>query len=241
MGSYIFQLPSHKIDQTIFEGSGSNINSSSEIFGLPDNGFRAKIIAPDSLCFEAGNDITLQIKVINKSDVVWPGYAKTRVYPIQLGNHWFDENHNLLLLDDGRSPLQQDLNPLEEIEFSIKVRAPIKKGLYLLEFDMVQEGIAWFKDKGSESVTVPVQIIETQPTIPHSQYNNSKTMNPNIQDIQGEHTDILIPVIEMHGIPQDEVIALIEKQGGKVIDIQRDNSAGSDWESYRYLYFKMLK
>ncbi len=44
--------------------------------------------------------------------------------------------------------------------------------------------------------------------------------------------------IEMHYIPKEKVVGLIENNGGKILDIVSDYWAGSDWESFRYCVTK---
>lgn len=44
--------------------------------------------------------------------------------------------------------------------------------------------------------------------------------------------------MEMYGIPRKEVIQFTEKNKGIIIDIQEDQRAGSEWESYRYCVTK---
>jgi dethiobiotin synthetase len=46
------------------------------------------------------------------------------------------------------------------------------------------------------------------------------------------------PEMEMHGIRKNEVILLIEGQGGIIVDIQEDASLGETWKSYRYCFTK---
>jgi len=41
-------------------------------------------------------------------------------------------------------------------------------------------------------------------------------------------------LIEMNGIPRDEVVSLVEANGGVALDITQDTSAGGGWTSYRY-------
>ena len=43
------------------------------------------------------------------------------------------------------------------------------------------------------------------------------------------------PHVVMRGIPQQEVVQLLAEHGGEVMDIAADESAGPEWESYRYL------
>ncbi len=40
--------------------------------------------------------------------------------------------------------------------------------------------------------------------------------------------------LEMHGIDQKAVIALVESSGGEVFHIENDDSAGKEWKSWRY-------
>ena len=42
------------------------------------------------------------------------------------------------------------------------------------------------------------------------------------------------PVMDMHGIPQEKVLRLLAANGGRVIDIQPDESADAAWQSFRY-------
>lgn len=46
------------------------------------------------------------------------------------------------------------------------------------------------------------------------------------------------PVMEMHAVPQDEVLKLIRIGGGKIVNIQDDFSCGDDWLSFRYFITK---
>ena len=42
------------------------------------------------------------------------------------------------------------------------------------------------------------------------------------------------PLIEMHGMRRNEVEALLERSGARLLEAQQDDSSGSDWLSYRY-------
>ncbi|MBD0371191.1 MAG: class I SAM-dependent methyltransferase [Pyrinomonadaceae bacterium] len=46
------------------------------------------------------------------------------------------------------------------------------------------------------------------------------------------------PVMEMYAVPRDEVLKLIQDNGGKVINVQDDFSCGPDWVSFRYFITK---
>ena len=42
----------------------------------------------------------------------------------------------------------------------------------------------------------------------------------------------------MFALPRDRVVAILEGRGGRLVDIESYNSAGEEWESYRYFVTK---
>ena len=42
------------------------------------------------------------------------------------------------------------------------------------------------------------------------------------------------PWMDVYGIPKHRVIALLEREGARVLDVQPNDSAGPEWTSYRY-------
>lgn len=46
------------------------------------------------------------------------------------------------------------------------------------------------------------------------------------------------PVMELHGIPMEQVIALLQAAGGRLVDVQRYDVCGPSWKSYRYVLTK---
>jgi hypothetical protein len=99
----------------------------------------------------AGLKETIYVKLRNLGNGTWPALAKPDgSYRLSMGNHWLDENNKPLVHDDGRSTLLYDLAPGEEIELPLTVIAPAQPGNYVLEIDVVQEGVAWFASKNSK-------------------------------------------------------------------------------------------
>src|SRR5207249_6792238 len=96
---------------------------------------------------------TIYVKVRNTGEGVWPALADSGGnYRLAAGNHWLSESNVAVVNDDGRSVLLYDLKPGEEIEIPLTVTAPVEAGTYVLDIDMVQEGVAWFATKGSKSL-----------------------------------------------------------------------------------------
>jgi hypothetical protein len=120
---------------------------------LPASAFQASIASqsiPTSL--ERGSKATVYFTVKNISTVIWPMLGLT------FGNHWLASNGKVLVNDDARTGLAFDLRPGETVELPLTVTAPSASGNYILELDMVQEGVAWFSGRGSKSLRVDIKV-----------------------------------------------------------------------------------
>ncbi|AOY80290.1 condensation domain-containing protein [Moorena producens JHB] len=133
-----------------------------------EKAYRAEFVAQQSLVASAGETISIPITVKNISPVTW---LSTHKSAIRLGNHWLDQTTEVIQWSDGRVDLPSDLPPGEEIELSLQVTTPVKSGHYWLELDLVEEGITWFKDFGSQTTTVEVSVNPEQETITLEQDN----------------------------------------------------------------------
>jgi 4-amino-4-deoxy-L-arabinose transferase-like glycosyltransferase len=131
---------------------------------LSEGGFRAELRAldvPEHMPAKA--HVKIRIAVRNTGDSVW--LARERgLSPFQLsaGNHWLDADGRTVTHDDGRGALPRDLAPGDEAEITFTVNAPHRPGDYLLEIDMLQEGVSWFALKGSKTLRVPVRVGSSQ-------------------------------------------------------------------------------
>src|SRR5690606_8877649 len=59
----------------------------------------------------------------------------------------------------GRTPLTRRVRRGERIPLRLDVVAPHKPGRYLLEVDLVEEGICWFADVTSSPLQIPVHVL----------------------------------------------------------------------------------
>lgn len=62
------------------------------------------------------------------------------------------------MFEGERTLLSHDLDPTETISLDCAVSVPGSPGFYILEFDMVQEFVAWFKDRGSTTARLLVSV-----------------------------------------------------------------------------------
>jgi glucose/arabinose dehydrogenase len=127
---------------------------------LPADGFKATISVPEApSTIKAGEKVLLQVKVKNNGPALWPAIGQPdHKYQVNLGNHWYDRNEKPLVNDDARSPLPRDIQPNEEVTLPLRVTAPAAPGDYVLELDMVQELVGWFKQKGGQTFKLKVKV-----------------------------------------------------------------------------------
>lgn len=127
---------------------------------LPESAFRAQLslLAPPTV-LRVDAQATVRVRIKNMSDVLWPGRRwNAEMFQVSVGNHWLDRNGKIIVNDDGRAPLTRVLRPGDEVEISLNINAPHQAGDYLLELDMLQEGVSWFGLKGSPTVRQPLRI-----------------------------------------------------------------------------------
>ena len=127
---------------------------------LPDSAYKAAItlVNPAPQTMKAGETGSLKVKVKNMGNVAWPALTPGAKYRVTLGNHWLDKNGKQLVLDDGRADLPHDIKPAEEADLSITVTAPKTPGDYVLELDLVHEGLTWFTAHGSQTVKTNIKV-----------------------------------------------------------------------------------
>ncbi|MBC7931416.1 MAG: hypothetical protein H7Z38_12710, partial [Rubrivivax sp.] len=121
---------------------------------LDDDAFVAGLSVSDlPATMQPGQRAAIRVAVKNASEFVWPARGrKDSVYVIGVGDTWFAADGETLVNSlDGRSTLPRDLWPGESAEMTLQIVAPKEPGEYVLEVGMVQEGVAFFKDKGSET------------------------------------------------------------------------------------------
>jgi hypothetical protein len=127
---------------------------------LPPEAFRAELsVLSAPRDFPAKERAPLRVRIKNLSPITW--LARERgggPYQVSLGNHWLDPSGKMLINDDGRSALLRDLKPGETTELLLAVNSPAQPGNYILEIDVLQEGVSWFGLAGSATVRLPVEV-----------------------------------------------------------------------------------
>jgi hypothetical protein len=148
--------------QLIFIASGCDgEKESGKAVGIkPLSEFKAGIIVEKPPAVLRANALsTIKVRVKNLGNAVWPaGSLPDGTLGVRLCYHWLNKEGKMVVFDGLRTFFPHDLKPNEEIVLDAKVSAPNQAGDYILEFDMVQEAVAWFKDKGSQTARIKVAL-----------------------------------------------------------------------------------
>lgn len=137
---YILQAQAGKLD------SITNSADRHEYQLLPDEAYRAVFKTEPEYLMIPGQKMSVSVEVTNASPSVWENTARSGIY---LANRWLDSNGKVFRQFDGATELPDELLPGASAKLVLMVTAPAEPGDWLLDIDLVDEGVAWFKDKGS--------------------------------------------------------------------------------------------
>ena len=122
-----------------------------------DTWFRAEIYADQQpITLQAGETLTVSVRLHNTSIVAWQADGEQ---PVRLSYHWLDATtHKTVLLNGLRTNLPSDVPPDADITLAAQVMAPPQPGEYFLQWDVLQEHVAWFSTYRNPTVNVPVTV-----------------------------------------------------------------------------------
>jgi hypothetical protein len=170
-----------------------------------------------------GRIAPLELTVRNDAQAVWPATAQ-----VGIGNHWRPIDGTEVVFDHARAMIDEDLAPGRERNLRLEVMPPAKPGDYVLEIDLVQEWISWFADRGSTPLRIEVTVTAA-PSAPEA---------PELVAERGqaaEHGGPFTPTMEMHAMPREEVIAVLEEAGGAVREAIASTRSTPSFPSVEYI------
>ena len=126
-----------------------------------DGWFRAAIQPSRSrLAVSADSVITETLVITNTSVRPW---TASDVRPVYVSYHWIQpDSRRVFILDGERTSLPRDLAPGESAAVSAFVKVPPITGTLLLQWDLVQEDVTWFSERGSPAAEVNVRVMPAQ-------------------------------------------------------------------------------
>ncbi|HWS89132.1 MAG TPA: hypothetical protein VN282_19325 [Pyrinomonadaceae bacterium] len=125
-----------------------------------DQDYRAEIEAQDAPTrLRPGERVELRLRVRNLGPVTWPARGERGMYQVNAGDRWLDREGKRVVNDlDGRTALAADVPAGGAAELVLPVTAPKEPGDYVLEVDMIHEGITFFFEKGSKTLRMNVRV-----------------------------------------------------------------------------------
>ncbi len=99
-----------------------------------------------------GETIIASLELRNAGSTTWTWGGGN---PFRLGYHYYRNRHRLDMPEDKelRTDVPHDVEPGETISIDVEVALPDEPGNYTIEFDLIQEGVTWFKEMGSPVLT----------------------------------------------------------------------------------------
>jgi hypothetical protein len=131
------------------------IDAQWELRELGPQAYHARLELPeDDLAMIAGQTRTIDVGVHNLGNEVWPGGPDRRPQ-IRVGYRWRDLRGAIAVPDGAHTPIPSELRPGRSTLVPAVIIAPPVPGAYVLELDLVNEGVRWFG--GEHSVHVEVR------------------------------------------------------------------------------------
>ncbi len=155
---FLIEVSRASRDETVSQQKGNTRVVASE----HDAAYHAEISALEQPnVMTAGEKKTLQLKVRNAGNNLWLSRVPHGwMNVVTVGNRWLTADGAGVVNElDSRSALPHDLKSGDQAELTLTVTAPKTEGQYLLEIDMVHEGVTWFYQRGSPTLRWSVKVV----------------------------------------------------------------------------------
>ena len=123
---------------------------------LPSQACRATLSATLPTEVAAGEPVQVKVEVRNAGSVDWLPSAASGLF---VANRWLDTAGQVQCWLDGRAPLPEGVPAGTSTTVALQVTAPARKGRWVLELDLVDEGVSWFKDQGSNPGQIELTVV----------------------------------------------------------------------------------
>ena len=136
------------------------VNSTPQLLVPSQEGWVQALVEPETrnLHCAPGETIVLPVKVTNKSKEPLPHGDAT----FGLSYHLLTSEGAISKFDNARSYFPTPLQSEESLLTELRVQAPGVEGSYLVELDLVWEGMLWFKESGNPTVKVELTVSATK-------------------------------------------------------------------------------
>lgn len=126
----------------------------------------AQVSLPTRL--QANATYKIPLVVHNVSMARWECGDGESSHFVTLSYHWLDQWGQIVTWDGNRTVLPREVAPGEQLALQAEVIAPERPGIYRLEFDLVDEGVAWFSQRGVTPSSHSVEVVTNTYAPPES-------------------------------------------------------------------------
>ncbi len=115
---------------------------------------------------DVGKTATATVTITNVGQSRWVAATKEPDWrgSVRLSYHWYSDTE-IVQWEGERTNLPHDLGPSDSATVEMRIFAPFQPGTYDLEITVVDEGVAWFDQKGNAGVRSRVEV---KPSRTHS-------------------------------------------------------------------------
>ena len=128
---------------------------------FPDSDYREEIVALNApAVMKPGEKANVRFKVKNMGYSTWPAVGnKEGRFQVNLRDRWLNADGRTEVNSlDGGTGMPADLAPGGEVELPLSMTAPRNPGEYIVEVDMVHEGVTWFFERGATPLRVRIRV-----------------------------------------------------------------------------------
>jgi len=121
--------------------------------------YKAKITSSfKNLNIQTGEKIEIPISIKDISKVNW---MVNGLNPIRLNYRTINKRYGITT-EDVYLDLAHDIRAGETVSIKVTYQAPQELDYYYIDFDLVQEGITYFKDADSKDLVVNIKVIDNK-------------------------------------------------------------------------------
>jgi glycosyltransferase involved in cell wall biosynthesis len=117
--------------------------------------YRSYIMPPE---LKAAQKYEVPVLIRNAGRATWTSAHKDE-HGVNLCYHWLTPEGDMLIREGIRTLLPTHLQSGHSAKVSMALQAPDEPGSYILELDLVQEGVTWFRDVGAVGPKIKVQVL----------------------------------------------------------------------------------
>ena len=112
-------------------------------------------IGRETLLAKEAGTVVFPLRLKNAGRAAWSSQDSP---PCLLSFHLLNKEGEVIRFENARQPLPRTIAPGETVTISARVKAPLEAGRYIVEFDLVREGVAWFAAMGSKTLRVDLKV-----------------------------------------------------------------------------------